>query len=297
MSILRQSLQLANRLLGCFNLRLDTLTLVRKEQQRLAEVARHGGFDEAPYFIPPGFLNSSHRFVLDELPKHQARFTSFRRADTNSVGYRFDNGFYSSPDAEVLYAMVRATSPRQILEIGCGNSTKLIRQAIRDGALPCRHLAIDPQPRLEISKLVDEMVFQPIEYANAVPYVQALEAGDILFIDTSHEAVPANDVAYIYGQLLAKIRPGVVVHIHDIFIPYDYPRSWVIDMGLRWGEQYIVQAMLLDEAGWDVLWPGHYLQRTLPAFDAHFPNRAGGMAQSLWLRRCSVGSAAGRSTA
>ena len=296
MRILRKGLNLTNGLLRYFNLQLDTMTLARREQQRLAEVARHGGFDEAPYFVPPSFLNSSHRFVLDELPRHQARFASFRQADTNSVGYQFDNGFYPSPDAEVLYAMVRATSPRQILEIGCGNSTKLIRQAIRDGAFPCRHMAIDPQPRLEISKLVDEMVLQPIEYANAAPTVQGLEAGDILFIDTSHEATPANDVAHIYGHLLAKIRRGVVVHIHDIFIPYEYPRDWVIEKGLKWGEQYIVQAMLLDETGWEVLWPGHYLQRTLPDFNAHFPHRTEGMSQSLWLRRCSAAPAAARRT-
>src|SRR5206468_5214202 len=112
-----------------------------------------------------------------------------------------------------------------------------------------------------------------------------LNPGDILFIDTSHEVRVANDVAYIYANLLPRIRPGVIVHIHDIFLPYEYPKEWVFDHCNLWGEQYILQAFLSHSDSWKVLWPGYYLQKTLPNFARHFPHCRGGMAQSLWIQK------------
>jgi predicted O-methyltransferase YrrM len=287
MSKLRAGLNLLNKFLCGVNLRVETLTLDRLEEERLRAVQQAGWFDRAVYSVPRGFLKSSHAAILEELPKHQQRFTSFQQATANDVGYDLNNGFYTSPDAEVLYAVVRMNRPRRIVEIGCGNSTKIIRQALKDGGLSCEHVAIDPQPREEISRLVDVMIRGPIEYADAGSRVEALGTGDILFIDTSHEVKPANDVAYIYGQLLDKVAPGVIVHIHDIFLPYEYPRSWVMDIGLKWGEQYLVHAILANPTSWEVLWPGYYLQRTLPDFAQHFPHNRGGAAQSLWLRKTS----------
>jgi hypothetical protein len=285
MSKLRSGLEALNQLLRGLNLRLDTLTRQRLDDARLAEADRHGWFNQPVYTLPPAIRDSRYQFLLDELPKHRARFETFCRADSNEVGYHFANGFYESPDAEILYAMIQVQRPSHIVEIGCGHSTKIIRQAIRDGEIDCEHVAIDPQPRQEISRLVEVMIQQPIEYADAESRVEKLGYGDILFIDTSHELKPANDVAYIYGKLIDKVRAGIIVHIHDIFIPYEYPRAWVMDVGLKWGEQYIVQMMLMNSANWEVLWPGYFLQRTLSDFNTHFPHRAGGMAQSLWLRK------------
>lgn len=278
-------MDLLNRLLRGFNLRLETLTADRLEAQRLAAIEKAGGFDQPVYAVPPQFLNSAHQFLLEALPQYRARFDSFRQPETNDVGYQYKNGFYFSPDTEILYTMVRVKTPRRIVEIGCGNSTKIIHQALKDGGIQCEHVAIDPYPRLEISRLVHRMMREPIEHAKAAAVIGALEAGDILFIDTSHESRPANDVAYIYGQLLARVRPGVIVHVHDIFLPYEYPKWWTVDLRLPYGEQYIVQAIVMNTAQWETLWPGYYLQRTLPGFEKHFPHGDGRMAQSLWLRK------------
>jgi FkbM family methyltransferase len=285
MSILRRGLQCLNGLLHPLNLHLETLSLQQLEKQRVVRAEAAGWFDRPVYVLPPGFLAPPHQPLLDELPNHHGRFDSFLRTDANDVGFEFDNGYFLSPDVEILYTMVRTCRPRRIVEIGCGNSTKIIRQAIKDSNQNCEHVAIDPQPRLDISRVVDVMIQQPIEYAEAGSRVEALEAGDVLFIDTSHEVRPANDVAYIYGKLIDKVRSGVFVHIHDIFLPYEYPRSWVVDQGLKWGEQYVVHAMLMNSSNWEVLWPGHYLQRTMPGFEKHFPHWRGDRAQSLWLRR------------
>ena len=285
MTLLRSGLERLNAALRRVNLKMDTLTRERIERERLRRAEARGVFDRPPYPVPPGFAASAHQAILDELPKHRERFDTFRRAADNPVGFQFDNNFYRSPDAEVLYACVRWLRPGRFLEIGCGHSTRVVRQALIDGAIACRHVAIDPEPREEIAPLVDELIRQPVEDAGAADRVGALDAGDVLFIDTSHEARPANDVAYIYGCLIPLLRSGVVVHIHDIFTPYEYPRSLVATDAAAWGEQYTVQALLLDGHGWQVLWPGHHLQHTMPDFWRHFPHRTAGMAQSLWLRR------------
>jgi hypothetical protein len=285
MSKLRLALNVLNKALAGINLRLDTITADRLEAERLARIDKRGWFEEPAYPLPASFADSKYQILLDELPKHLARFDTFRGAETNDVGFQFGNGFYESPDVEILYAMVRMQCPRQIVEIGCGHSTKVIQQAIRDGGIECEHVAIDPEPRQDISRLVDLMIEQPVEFARAESYVEKLHCGDILFIDTSHEVKPANDVACIYGKLINRVPIGVIVHIHDIFIPYEYPRTWVREFRRKWGEQYIVQMMLMNFGGWEILWPGYFLQRTLPQFDTHFPHRNGGMAQSLWLQK------------
>lgn len=285
MKLTRRCLGLLNRGLATVNLRLETLTAAKHEASRLAEVDARNGFERPAYPVPAAFLASNWRELITELPRYRERFDTFVRAADNDVGYTFTNEYFRSPDAEVLYAIVRRYQPRNILEVGCGNSTKVIRQAIRDGQLATRHRCIDPMPRVEIAALADEIVRQPVEHLDAAELAGWLAAGDVLFVDTSHEVKPANDVAHIFGSLFPRLAAGVIVHIHDIFLPYEHPRSWVIEKRLNWGEQYLVQAMLANGDGWDVLWPGHYLQRSQSDFAAHFPHLAGTQAQSLWLRK------------
>lgn len=285
MSRARVALTALNRLLRRANLRLETLTLDTLENRRVHDAARVGWFNEAVYPLPPSFLTSTHQTLLDELPRHRKRFATFVSATDNDVGFQFDNGFYGSPDAEILYTLVYSARPDRILEVGCGNSTRIIRQAILDAKLSCQHTAIDPEPRVEVSHLANVFIQRPIEHAGAIAHVRSLKSGDVLFIDTSHEVKPANDVTYIYGDLLHSVAAGVIVHIHDIFLPYEYPRHWVVDLGLKFGEQYIVHAMLMNSVTWTTLWPGYYLQQTSPDFATFFPHWRGGMAQSLWLQK------------
>ena len=260
------------------------MTVARREAARIEEAARRGDFDRPLYAVPPSFDGNDWRDVLRSTADYGDRFLSFRDPRQNDVGYDFANGYFSSPDAEVLYTIVRTKRPARILEIGCGNSTKIIRQAIRDGSFECHHRCIDPYPREEISQLADVVIRRKIENFDPAELASGLTAGDILFIDTSHEVSPANDVAYIYGRLLPRINTGVVVHIHDIFLPYEYPVRWVKELGLDWGEQYVVHAMLLGDQ-WKVLWPGYYLQRSVPNFADQFPANNGRDAQSLWICR------------
>src|SRR5262249_26270842 len=159
----------------------------------------------------------------------------------------------STPDAEVLYLMVRSLGPKRILEIGSGNSTRIIRQAIVDGNLLVSHVAIDPEPRADVTGLTDRLLRQRFEESGVIDELQALERNDILFIDSSHQVHIANDVARLFCNTIPALTTGVVIHVHDVFLPFDYPEPFCTEYS-DWGEQYLVQVMLASRAR-KILWP------------------------------------------
>ena len=144
-------------------------------------------------------------------------------------------------DTIALYGFVASRRPARYLEIGSGFSTKLVRRAIRDHSLPTRLTSIDPHPRSEIDALCDEIVRQPLETTDLSRFDQ-LEAGDILFFDGSHRAFMNSDVTVFFLEVLPRLQPGVLVHIHDIELPYDY-----MPERAHWyySEQYMLGASLL----------------------------------------------------
>jgi predicted O-methyltransferase YrrM len=283
MTTSRKLLKLINRLLSPVNLYLESRTAENAEEQRLFAFSAAGGFHGQQYPIPDSFAESDHMKVLSWLPEFQSRFESFSDRTKNDVAFGYGNRFFEPIDTEVLYSIVRKFDPRRIVEIGCGNSTRIIRQAIIDGKLTTSHCCIDPVPRVDIAYLAENVMRKRVETLNPIEIAGPLEEGDILFIDTSHEVNPANDVAYIYGKLLPILKPGVIVHIHDIFTPFEYPESIVRRPDGKWGEQYLIQLMLERRDRWKVLWPGYYLQQTLSDFGTHFPRAGTCNAQSLWL--------------
>lgn len=275
-----------NRLLEVANLRLETLTKARAEEHCVAQLRAGGHFERAIFPVPHCIKMACVPSILEALPQFQARFNTFRDAAANDVGFTFANDYFRSPDVEVFYALLRTLQPARVLEIGSGNSTRIARQAIRDGKLGTILLSIDPQPRSEIDALADEWMRQPVELTETKLF-DRLQAGDFLFIDSSHEVRLGNDGAFLYAQVLPRLAPGVVIHIHDIFLPYDYPPD-LLALGARnWNEQYLVQAMLAT-GNFEVLWPGHYFQKTRPDFAALFPHNTGHPAQSLWLRKTAT---------
>ena len=266
-----------NRRLAPFNLRIDTLTARRIEERRVAALERASHFERPVFPLPPALQSLDPRPVLDAVAAYRPRFADFEDPALNDVGYSFDNIYYTSPDAEVLYSLVRSRSPGKIVEIGSGNSTKISRQAIRDGGLSTRLISIDPSPRIEIAHLTDESRRSALSTTSRL---EEIGAGDFLFIDSSHVIRAGNEVAFLYLDVLPRLPAGTIVQVHDIFLPYEYPKQWALDW--EYDEQYLVQAILQFGTGFEVLWAGYYLQRTLPDFAAHFP-RAERPGTSLWL--------------
>ena len=276
-----------NRCLQHVNLRLDTLTAERIEDRRLEALEQGGHFVQPPFPLPLAFESMTLAPLLGALSRYKSRFDDFAAPSRNDVRYTFDNDYFSSPDAEVLYTMVRTFQPQTVIEVGSGYSTKITRQALLDGQLHARLISIDPHPRLEIRALVDEFYLEPVEALRHRELFRSLQEGDILFIDSSHEIKTGNDVVFLYVQVIPALPPGVLIHIHDVFLPYDYPREWVVGKRLAWNEQYLVQCLLTCSSAFEVLWAGHYLHRTQADFAQYFPHLNGRVATSLWLRKTS----------
>ncbi len=278
---------LINQILAPLGMKLDSLTAERQEIQRLAKLKDAGYFDSPRFPITAPLSNMEPASIFRDLSLYASRFDDLRTEDNNPVAYSFDNPFFSSPDAEVLYSIVRASEPETIVEVGCGNSTKLIRLAIMDGGFKSRVVGIDPCPRQDITDITDEVYSCPVESIADLSLFTDLKRGDILSIDSSHELKVGNDLPFLYLNVLPLLSAGVIVHIHDIFLPYDYQSNWVIEDRRQYSEQYIVQMMLNSTNWFDVLWAGYYLQKTRGDFRRHFSHIEERSAKSLWLRKTS----------
>jgi hypothetical protein len=203
------------------------------------------------------------------------------------------NENYESVDAELLYAMVRARKPKRVIELGSGFTTLLIGTAAArnaaDGA-PTEHLAYDPFPRAQI---LGEIPPPPTRFeslpATEVPLdaFRQLEAGDILFVDTTHTVKLGSDVNHIVLDVLPVLAPGVLVHFHDIFLPWEYPRDWFETMDYFWAEQYLLQAFLAFNDAFEVVIPAQAVAREyVDRLVAAVPSFSAGMRPgAIWLER------------
>lgn len=176
---------------------------------------------------------------------------------TGDLAFHLDNGAFLSGDAEVWYQLVRATKPRRIFEIGSGHSTRMAIRALNrnhadDTRYCCRHVCIEPyeMPWLEQSGV--EVVRERVEDL-PVTFFSELEAGDILFIDSSHIIRPQGDVLFEYLELLPTLAPGVIVHVHDIFSPRNYLEQWLVTDVMFWNEQYLLEAFLTHNPVWRIV--------------------------------------------
>jgi hypothetical protein len=265
------------------NLRLDTLTAARQEDARLAKLAKLGHFDEPVFPIPECIARYDYSSLVDVYHRYQRPLLRLMAGGLKPAYYDPNNDYFRTPDAEVLYLLVRHLQPQRILEVGVGHSTRIIKQAIVDGELTTEHVAIDPSPRIPVEDLVDKMFYSPFEETDMRRFWSDFGANDIVFIDSSHRISIGNDVVFMFLKALPGFRPGVIFHIHDIFLPYDYPSEWMVNCKFDWSEQYLLQS-LLQNGKCDVLWPGYFLQKTSPSAADALPFLRSGRAQSFWLR-------------
>jgi hypothetical protein len=275
----------ANNILRYANARIESLTLERMEEARLRKVEASGYFERRPFPIPPCMEGMRCEPILQKIASLEECFRSFDNVALDATSFSFANGYFTSPDAEVLCAVIALYRPSTFLEVGSGNSTKLARNAITSIGCNTRIVSIDPEPRAAIDDIVDVCIRKPVEDLEPAWLAGQLREGDVLFIDSSHALRACSDVAFLYLRLLPLLRAGVVVHIHDIFFPYDYPREWIVEARWPWNEQYLVQTLLTFSEEFEVIWAGHFIQRDMPGFERSFPRAKGRLASSLWLRK------------
>jgi hypothetical protein len=245
-------------------------------------------------------MNSSMQLDLLRtcFPKFQSEYEQFPTTPTEEPGHFYlNNHLFDGTDALVAYCMVRHFQPRLIIEIGSGFSSLLLGQAAaknNTSALIC----IEPYPQEFLKQGfpgLHRLIEKKVEDID-LKFFSELHAGDILFIDSSHTVKIGGDVNYLFLEVLPRLEPGVIVHIHDIFLPFEYRRDWVLDEFRFWTEQYLLQAFLAFNSEFEVLMASSYLaHRYLEDLKAAFPSlekvkstvpnpvRWGG--GSFWMRR------------
>lgn len=213
-----------------------------------------------------------------------------RTAPADSPEPCWVNKWLPALDAAASYCFLGLTRPKRYVEVGSGYSTKFARRAIRDLSLGTKITSIDPHPRAEVDALCDTVLRRPLQDLGDTAAFDQLEPGDILFIDCSHVCLTNSDVAVAFLEIVPRLKPGVLVQVHDILLPYDYPPQW----GERYySEQYLLGFALLEgAAGFEVVLPNAYvsgdpeLSQVLAPLWSH-PAMAGvdgGGGLSFWLR-------------
>jgi len=172
------------------------------------------------------------------------------------------NTIFGQGDADYWYAFVRELKPKQIIEIGSGFSTKIARLAIERNGTPCEHSCIEPYEVPWLEETGATVIRKRVEEVDPAMFSR-LSANDILFIDSSHVVRPEGDVLLEMLQIVPSLKPGVVVHFHDIFSPRNYPYDWVAEKVWLWNEQYLLEAFLTHNHEWEILGALNYLYHRL----------------------------------
>lgn len=176
----------------------------------------------------------------------------------SALGPLAANPFFAGGDAAAAYAMIQDLRPKRVIEIGSGSSTRIMRRAARDAGLDLHITCIDPFPRREIDDVADVVRRRSVLDSAAAELASALAPDDVLFIDGSHYAFNGTDASFLFLEVLPLLRPGVVVHVHDIMLPYEYDALF---SERNYNEQYLLAALLLGGSDWEPLLPVYWLAR------------------------------------
>ena len=178
--------------------------------------------------------------------------------------FGYDNGMYEHGDADMLYNMIRMFKPARIVEIGSGQSTLMARLAIdanrsEDADYICDHTCIEPYEMAWLEEIGVRVVRDRVENVDLSVF-GALQANDLLFIDSSHVIRPWGDVLREMNEIIPSVASGVLIHIHDIFTPRDYPETWLRSQRRLWNEQYLLEAFLCYNMSFKVLCAMNWLK-------------------------------------
>lgn len=200
----------------------------------------------------------------------------------------WNNGHLPGLDIVAIYSLLPYFKPGTYVEVGSGNSTKVAHKSIADNKLETKIVSIDPHPRANIDHLADVVIRKPFESSN-FDFIFDLGENDILFIDNSHRALPNSDVTVFFLEVLPKLKPGVIVHIHDIYLPYDYP----LFMTQRYySEQYLLACYLLaNKERFQIISPNYFIsedeklkQILNPLWESPELNTVERHGGSFWMR-------------
>lgn len=234
--------------------------------------------EQRSYFIP--LIESSK-----QIPFTQNADSSYR--------YYYDNKTYTYPDGLVLFTMLNTLKPKKLIEVGSGFSSALILDT-KDKFLqsPLDLTFIDPNPQDRLLPLLRKedhpstTVVKDIVQNTPPETFKKLEANDILLIDNSHVSKTGSDVNYIMTEVLPVLNKGVVVHIHDIFYPFEYPKEWVLNLKRNWNEIYSVHNFLLFNNAYKIIFFSDFVhQKYKDELENALPHFFAGRPGSIWIQK------------
>jgi predicted O-methyltransferase YrrM len=255
-----------------------------------------------PYLEPELYDNEFMlKFLNDCLSPYAKEFDAPVEATTNPAQFYWRNSEFSYSDALAYYCMIRYQKPRRIIEVGAGYSSLIAAQALQDNGSG-ELVLIEPYPseRLKLATQRDllspkpYMVEDPVQDVPVSFFRDSLGEGDILFIDSTHTVKCGGDCVFIYLKVLPKLRDGVVIHVHDAFLPQMMPAHWLTEFDFYWTEQYLLQAYLLDNQKAKILFGSnyHYLLNG-GALESFMGGKYGAGGGSFWFQKRKMESAAG----
>lgn len=243
-----------------------------------------------------GALDLNVGVQLEQLKKFTYAHELLRipEAGAGTGNFYYLNEYFGPGDAEYLYSMVRFFKPARMIEIGSGFSTLIAGKAMEanakdDESYTCEYTCIEPYESGWLEEAGFRVLRQRVEDVD-IGLFQSLRAGDFLFIDSSHVIRPQGDVLYEFLEVLPALHSGVVVHVHDIFTPKDYPDKWIREETRFWNEQYLLEAFLSFNGKFEVIgalnflkhhYPGE-LSAACPILKKHMPSAE---PASFWMRK------------
>jgi predicted O-methyltransferase YrrM len=234
------------------------------------------------------------RALLAELDEFATSLTfNETEASARADGRRYwsDNTAYGDSDARFLTAMLNHVRPARLVELGCGYSSAVTLDARERCKLPDLKISfLDPYPELLEKLLLDgdreSVEILPIgTQAVDLDLIRSLGENDVLFIDSTHVSKPGSDVNRIFFEILPAVRPGVLIHLHDIFPHFEYPETWIREQR-GWTEQYVLRAFLQYNTAFEVvLWPNFLFSLAPELMVARYPDMVRNCGGAIWLRK------------
>lgn len=227
--------------------------------------------------------------LFDELSRF---FRDFNFPQQKQDGFRYysHNEMFGYGSGLILFSMMRHFMPKQIIEIGSGFTSALMLDTNEKWLNRQSKLTfIEPYPD-RLFGLLDEndktlcKIHQQTAQEIPLACFKKLQANDILFIDSSHVSKIGSDVNYIVFEILPALNPGVIIHVHDIYWPFEYPLSW-IELGRAWNEAYLLRAFLQYNTQFEILLFNNSIEQIQPELLMPVAGQVRGLGSSLWLRK------------
>ena len=223
---------------------------------------------DSPRNLPGLDLDLEGQLALLDRFHYQDELLAFPMRAGDPLEFGYLNRSFGPGDAEFLYSAIRHFRPRRIVEIGSGNSTLMAASAVRRNLAEapgeaCEHTCIEPYEMPWLERLGVTVVRQRVEDVGLETF-RRLEANDLLFIDSSHVVRPQGDVLFEFLEILPVLKPGVLIHVHDIYTPRDYPPRRLLQEVRFWNEQYLLEALLSGSRAYRVIGALNFLKHDHP---------------------------------